>query len=71
MEGFDRLRDAARFYLEAAQRTTSQSAKDHFTDCALDLALTAEQVQRASDTGAPDAPPDVSKNGTSEERTDK
>jgi len=47
MNGPDRLRDAARFYLQESAQAGDQKDKEYFADCAFELAQLAEALERA------------------------
>ncbi len=47
MNGPDRLRDAARFYLQESAQADDQRDKEYFADCAFELAQLAEALERA------------------------
>ena len=47
MNGPDRLRDAARFYLQESEQAGDQKDKEYFADCAFELAQMAEALERA------------------------
>ena len=47
MNGPDRLRDAARFYLYESARADDQKDREYFADCAFELAQMAEVLERA------------------------